>query len=57
MFKITSVTFGGPNLDELYVTSALIPSGIDLPLPANGATYRVTGLGVKGVPAANFRLD
>jgi gluconolactonase len=47
--QITSVTFGGPNLDELYVTSGAIkekPFG-----ESPGSVFRVTGLNVKGFPA------
>jgi len=48
--KVSSVAFGGPGLDELYVTTAAV--GGD-PAPA-GALFRVTGLGVKGVPAFEY---
>eukprot|EP00026_Physarum_polycephalum_P010109 Phypoly_transcript_10260.p1 GENE.Phypoly_transcript_10260~~Phypoly_transcript_10260.p1 ORF type:complete len:288 (+),score=47.43 Phypoly_transcript_10260:227-1090(+) len=48
--KVSSVAFGGAGLDELYVTTASI--GGD-PAPA-GALFRVTGLGVKGVPAFEY---
>ncbi|XP_050501744.1 regucalcin-like isoform X3 [Diabrotica virgifera virgifera] len=47
--QITSVAFGGLNLDELYVTSAHFtdrPTG-----ESPGSVFRVTGLNVKGVPA------
>ncbi|XP_058115934.1 regucalcin-like [Anopheles ziemanni] len=44
--QVTSVAFGGPLLDELFVTSSL--QG-DKPAPA-GALFKVTGLGVKGKP-------
>uniref|UniRef100_U5EWT8 Regucalcin n=1 Tax=Corethrella appendiculata TaxID=1370023 RepID=U5EWT8_9DIPT len=47
--QVTSVAFGGPNLDILYVTTAgeniLGPQ-----LPPAGATFEVSGLGVKGLP-------
>ncbi|CAH0557444.1 unnamed protein product [Brassicogethes aeneus] len=53
--KTTSVAFGGPNLDELYVTSASFTvNGVELPPPDHGATFRVTGLGVKGFPDPAF---
>ncbi len=44
---ITSVMFGGPDLDELYVTSA---GGDDKKKngPEAGSLFRITGLGVKG---------
>ncbi|XP_074040570.1 regucalcin [Leptinotarsa decemlineata] len=42
---ISSVCFGGANLDELFVTSGQV--GIT-PGPDDGATFRVTGLDAKG---------
>jgi len=51
--QITSVAFGGPNLDILYVTTANI-FGESQPA---GTTYKVTGLGVKGTPMAKFKLN
>ncbi|XP_055599102.1 regucalcin-like [Uranotaenia lowii] len=54
--QVTSVAFGGPQLDELYVTTASRQdSGIPLPEPA-GATFRVTGLGVRGTPMYQVEL-
>jgi sugar lactone lactonase YvrE len=54
--KISSVMFGGPNLDVLYVTSMAKP-----PLPGNphdgvkrGSLFAVYDLGVKGVPEPRF---
>jgi len=54
--KVTSVMFGGPDLDVLYVTSMAKP-----PLPRfpddvqlRGSLFAVTGLGVRGVPEARF---
>ncbi|CAG9831043.1 unnamed protein product [Diabrotica balteata] len=47
--QITSVAFGGTNLDELYVTSGNLsdrPGG-----KSPGSVFRVTGLNVKGLPA------
>ncbi|XP_058116147.1 regucalcin-like [Anopheles ziemanni] len=44
--RITSVAFGGPLLDELFVTSAFY---VDKPAPA-GALFNITGLQVKGKP-------
>ncbi|RZC37252.1 SGL domain containing protein [Asbolus verrucosus] len=47
--QVTSVVFGGPNLDQLYVTSAaLTTDGVEFPPPDHGATYVITGTGVKG---------
>jgi len=50
---ITSCAFGGPNLDELYVTSGRIG---DNTLPEAGSIFRVTGLGagVKGIAMNKF---
>lgn len=54
--KVTSVNFGGPELDVLYVTSMAKP-----PLPRfpadpqpRGALFAVHGLGVRGVPEPRF---
>lgn len=55
--QTTCVAFGGPNLDILYVTSAkMTQDGVVLPPPDHGATYKVTGLGVKGVPVDEYVL-
>jgi D-xylonolactonase len=45
--RVTSATFGGPELDELYLTSAgahgpASPSGHD------GAVFRIRGSGARG---------
>jgi len=54
--KVTSVAFGGPGLDVLYVTSMARP-----PLPRfpadgqqRGALFAITGLGVKGLAERRF---
>lgn len=54
--KVTSVMFGGPDMDVLYVTSMARP-----PLPRfpgdgqdRGALFAVYGLGVKGLPERRF---
>ncbi|CCV12041.1 SMP-30/gluconolactonase/LRE family protein [Mesorhizobium sp. STM 4661] len=54
--KITSVMFGGPKLDILYVTSMAKP-----PLPRfpgdgvlRGSLFAITGLGVTGTPEPRF---
>nr|CAD7587306.1 unnamed protein product [Timema genevievae] len=50
--NVTSATFGGPQLDELYVTTAtafIKASEEDLKnKPDLGKTFRVTGVGAKG---------
>ena len=43
--QITSASFGGPNLDILYVTTA---AAGNKPSPA-GQTFRITGLNAKGL--------
>lgn len=54
--KVTSVQFGGPDLDVLYVTSMAKP-----PLPRfpsdgvqRGSLFAITGLGVTGMPEPRF---
>lgn len=54
--KVTSVAFGGPEMDILYVTSMARP-----PLPRfpgdgqqRGALFAITGLGIRGVPERRF---
>ena len=54
--KVTSVMFGGPDLDILYVTSMAKP-----PLPRfpgdgvqRGSLFAIHGLGIRGVPESRF---
>lgn len=54
--KVTSVMFGGPDLDILYVTSMAKP-----PLPRfpgdgvlRGSLFAIHGLGIRGVPEPRF---
>jgi gluconolactonase len=55
--QVTSVAFGGPDLDQIYVTTASFTvDGVVLPPPHHGATYVITGSGAKGLPASNFQL-
>jgi sugar lactone lactonase YvrE len=54
--KVTSVMFGGPDLDVLYVTSMAkppLPRFPDDPAP-RGALFAIHDLGVRGVPEARF---
>lgn len=54
--KVTSVMFGGPNLDVLYVTSMArppLPRFPDDPQP-RGSLFAIHGLGVRGVPEPRF---
>jgi L-arabinonolactonase len=51
---VSSVNFGGPNLDRLYVTT--IAHGIhgDPPEEGAGHVYVIDGLGVRGLPEPRF---
>ncbi|RWR05713.1 SMP-30/gluconolactonase/LRE family protein [Paenirhodobacter populi] len=53
---VTSVMFGGPQLDRLYVTSMLrapVP-GIEETGPLAGSLFVIDGLGVRGLPEYRF---
>lgn len=53
--NITSVAFGGPNLDHLYVTSmARAINGVRPAEEEAGAMFVVTGLGTSGLPEPRF---
>jgi L-arabinonolactonase len=53
--NLTSVMFGGPDLDILYVTSMGRPiKGVPQREPHAGGVYAVYGLGVKGLPEPRF---
>ena len=53
--NVTSVTFGGPHLDRLYVTSmARVINGVSPAEPEAGAVFVVSGLGTSGVPERRF---
>ncbi len=53
---ITSLAFGGANLDELFVTSMAEPPLPKYPGdgPLRGSVFRLTGLGVRGRPEPRF---
>lgn len=54
--EVTAAVFGGPNLDELYVTTGRIAvPGLTF-TQDDGATYKVTGLNVRGLPSVRVRL-
>jgi len=53
--NITSVCFGGPNLDELYVTCSRYNCPNLDSQPLAGSIFKVTGLGVKGRAPNNFK--
>ncbi|CAH0587184.1 unnamed protein product [Chrysodeixis includens] len=55
--QVASVTFGGPNLDVLYVVTAnLVLEGKPEPQPSWGRTYAVTGVSGRGHPNLKVRL-
>ncbi|MEM9013316.1 MAG: SMP-30/gluconolactonase/LRE family protein [Pseudomonadota bacterium] len=55
--KVTSVAFGGPALDRLYVTSMTEPPLPKYPGdgPMRGAVFVIDGLGVTGRPEPKFQ--
>ncbi|XP_067678358.1 regucalcin-like [Haliotis asinina] len=56
--RITSVCWGGKNLDELYVTTLKMhPTRATFPVidSLDGSLFRVTGLGAHGTPAEMYR--
>lgn len=54
--QVTSAAFGGPNLDILFVTTAGKEFKSKQPPPA-GKLFKVTGLGVKGLPMKSVKLN
>ncbi|XP_033109590.1 regucalcin-like [Anneissia japonica] len=54
--NITSCCFGGPNYDVLYVTASAegLTDGELKEQPLAGSVFKVTGLGVRGLPANVF---
>lgn len=54
--QVTSVAFGGPNLDILFVTTSKKEVKGPQPPPAGGL-FKVTGLGVKGTKMYAVNLD
>lgn len=61
--QVASLAFGGPNLRDLYVTTAvepwaldMMPPSVDTTLPAGGGLYRVVP-GVAGLPEHRARLE
>lgn len=53
--QVTSASFGGPNLDILYVTTAT-PRRTGLQTKAAGSLFQVTGLGARGLPGVKARV-
>ncbi|KPJ21263.1 Regucalcin [Papilio machaon] len=54
--EVTSVAFGGPNLDILYVTTANTRCKKNETV-WGAALYEVTGLGVRGHPSTKARIN
>lgn len=61
--EVTSVAWGGPNLEHLYVTTGNIHPKEGLPFleediisPEDGSTYRISGLSTSGLPMVPFKL-
>ncbi|MDQ2803440.1 MAG: SMP-30/gluconolactonase/LRE family protein [Pseudomonadota bacterium] len=56
VLKVTSVNFGGPNLDVLFVTSMAKPPLPRFPEdgPLGGSLFAIHGLGVRGMPEPRF---
>jgi sugar lactone lactonase YvrE len=53
---VTKPCFGGPALDDLYVTTARIGLGAAAlaEAPQSGGLFRIRGLGISGLPTARF---
>lgn len=51
--KVTSLMFGGPNLDILYVTSMNM-TGFPEDRPEDGGLFAIKGLGVRGIAEPRF---
>lgn len=54
--NVTSVMFGGENLDTLFVTSMARPPLSRFPTDSvqGGSVFKITGLGVRGLPEHRF---
>jgi L-arabinonolactonase len=48
-----SVMFGGPRLEDLYVTS-IDPKLLGREPDGGGALFRITGLGARGIPELRY---
>ncbi len=53
--RLASLTFGGPDLDILYVTTLIGNQPTPIPnIPADGKLFSLHGLGVRGLPSRRF---
>ncbi|XP_045779317.1 regucalcin-like [Maniola jurtina] len=53
--QVTSLCWGGPNLDELFVTTSQYR--LSKPEPMAGAVFTIRGTGSRGLPSFQFRFD
>lgn len=53
--QVTSVAFGGPDMDILFVTTAATTRDGEQP-PLAGHLFKVTGLGAKGFAGVKVRV-
>ncbi len=53
----TSLAFGGPDLDVLYVTSISASHNLTAAEPEAGGLFAIEGLGIRGLPAYRFGGD
>ncbi|SDK53840.1 SMP-30/gluconolactonase/LRE family protein [Natronorubrum texcoconense] len=54
--KVSSVTFGGPNYRDLYLTTALTDGDRAIEGDGAGALFRIPDVGVAGVPEFRSRI-
>ncbi|XP_059051906.1 regucalcin-like [Achroia grisella] len=54
--RVTSVAWGGPNLDELFITTGQDKVELNAE-PLQGAIFTIRGTGRRGVPPNYFRFD
>jgi len=51
----TSVMFGGPDLEDIYITSISESHNMKVEGPDDGGLFVIQGLGIKGVPEPRFK--
>ncbi len=51
----TSVMFGGPDLEDIYITSISESHNMKVDGPEDGGLFVIEGLGIKGVPEPRFK--
>ncbi len=51
----TSVMFGGPDLETIYITSISESHNIKADGPDDGGLFKIEGLGIKGLPEPRFK--